>query len=300
MKLRSVDKMLNLCVKLMQAGSYIILDAYFASKELIEEFRNHNLELITRDGAIDAVGKRPLPPPPLKRRRGRPRIWGESVKLRNLFDEIDGFTTSTLLLYGKMVTLKYRCIDLHWDCPDKKVRFVLGVLPQGKQIILLSTDVTLSATEILSAYSWRFKIEVTFRSLIQLLSRLCYRFTMKEMTPTKGWPIDLVLDRYKEKKQQQVNRKVEAFERFVLINAIALAILQLLSLEMPTTIGQGFPRWFRTLPNNGYPSEQIVLLTLQENSSRILAKSKSDLLLAKFLQARTRSAKRSNFERCVT
>ena len=52
--------------------------------------------------------------------------------------------------------------------------------------------------------------------------------------------------------------------RFVLINAIALAILQLLSLEMPTAIWKGFPRWFRTLPKHGYPTEQIVLLTLQE------------------------------------
>lgn len=150
------------------------------------------------------------------------------------------------------------------------------------------------------AYSWRFKIEVTFRNLIQLLSGFSYRFWMKEMTPSKGWPEDVVLARYPEQQQQQVKRKVEAFERFVLINAIALAILQLLSLEMPTTIWKNFPRWFRTLPNNGYPSEQIVLLTLQEKSSRILSKSKSGLLLTKFLTTREPSTRQSNFERFVT
>ena len=53
-------------------------------------------------------------------------------------------------------------------------------------------------------------------------------------------------------------------EEFVLINAIALSILQLFSLEMPMTVWKELPRWFRTLPSNGYPSEQIVLVTLAE------------------------------------
>ncbi|MDE5094942.1 MAG: hypothetical protein O4804_12135 [Trichodesmium sp. St11_bin5] len=47
-------------------------------------------------------------------------------------------------------------------------------------------------------------------------------------------------------------------ERFVLINAIALGVLQLLSLEIHKTVWNNFPRWFGTLPSNGYPSEQIV------------------------------------------
>ena len=131
---------------------------------MIEELRKHKLHLITRV-RINAVGKYPLPPPPLKCSRGRPHIWGESVKLRNLFDEKDCFTAETLLLYGKMVTLRYRTIDLHWDSSVQRVRFVLAVWPEGKQIILLSADFTLSAIEILTAYSWRFKIEVTFRNL---------------------------------------------------------------------------------------------------------------------------------------
>ena len=209
-------------------------------------------------------------------------------------------STETVLLYGKTVTVKYRTIDLHWDCPHNQVRFVLVVMPDGKQIILLSTDVTLSAQEILIAYSWRFQIEVTFRTLIQLLSGFSYQFWMKDMNPSKKWQSDLVLTRYPEKQQQQVIRKVEAFERFVLINAIALAILQLLSLEMPTVIWKGFPGWFRTLPDNGYPSEQIVLLTLREKRKTILTKSKSGLLLTKFLATRSSQTRRSEFDRLVT
>ncbi|NES68828.1 MAG: hypothetical protein F6K24_28180 [Okeania sp. SIO2D1] len=110
---------------------------------------------------------------------------------------------------------------------------------------------------------------------------------MKDITPTQGWPKDLILSRYLKKHQQQVKRKVEAMERFLLINAIALAVLQLLSLEMPMMIWKDFPGWFRTLPSNGYPSEQIVLLTLAEQRKKILAKSRSGLLLTKFLNDRS-------------
>lgn len=99
-----VDKMSALCAEFMTTGSYIILDAYFASKKLIQKFREHKLHLITRV-RINAVGKRPLPPPPLKRGRGKPRKWGESVKLRNLFDEDDSIRS------GNCTTL--RSNDVH-------------------------------------------------------------------------------------------------------------------------------------------------------------------------------------------
>ena len=293
-----VDKMTGLCKKIIKSGSYIVLDAYFASKTLLSELRESNLHLITRM-RINTVAKHPIPTV-IKRGRGRPRIWGESLKLRTLFSQEDSLTTETLPLYGKMVVLKYRSIDLYWDCPHNKVRFVLAVWPEGNQIILLSTDVTLSPTEILTAYSWRFQIEVTFRSFIQLLSGFSYRFWMKDMTRTKRWPIDLILTQHKEKKQQLFQRKIEAFERFVLVNAIALAILQLKRLEMPTAVWKGFPRWFRTLPSHGYPSEQIVLLTLQEHRERILAKSMSDGLLAKFIAAKIPPTRPWHLERFVT
>lgn len=195
---------------------------------------------------------------------------------------------------AKMTTVSYRKIDLHWDSPNNLVRFVLAVWPGGKQIILLSTDVTLSAAEILTALSWRFKIEVTFRTLIQLLSGFSYRFWMKDMAPLPREPKDLLLNQYQEKEQQQFQRKVEAFERFVNVNAVALGILQLLSLSRPTSIWKSFPGWFRTLPSNGNPSEQIVKLTLQEIGRSILSKSPPGLILTKFLTKRSPSIRESS------
>ncbi|WP_261198903.1 transposase [Laspinema olomoucense] len=160
-----VDKMSGLCREYIEAGSYVILDAYFASKALIQEFRYHSLHLITRV-KINTVARAPLPPSPLKRGPGRPRCWGKRLELRTLFHDSDSLTTECLSLYGKKQSLSYRTVDLHWDSPENLVRFVLVLWSEGKQIILLSTDLNLSGAEIILAYSWRFKIEVTFRTLI--------------------------------------------------------------------------------------------------------------------------------------
>ncbi|WP_108937306.1 hypothetical protein [Microcystis sp. 0824] len=63
--------------------------------------------------------------------------------------------------------------------------------------------------------------------------------------------------------------KVEAFEGFV----TALGLLPVLSLELPKTIWADFPRWFRTLPRHGLPSERIALLAPQQpRPSLFLAK----------------------------
>ena len=291
-----VDKMSALCLEYIQGGGYIIMDAYFAAKKLIKQFRQKQLHLITRV-KINTVGKDSLPSPPPKRGRGKPPIWGKAVKLSNLFIDANSFTTETLSLYGKQVKIGYRSIDLHWDCPKNLVRFVLVAYPGGKQIILLSTDISLSAAEIITAYSWRFKIEVTFRTLIQLLSGFSYRFWLKNISV--NFTKDLFLNNYENKEQQQIQRKIEAFERFVNVNAIALGILQLVSLEMPGYIWKTFPGWFRTLPVNGYPSEQIVRLILLELGRDILAKNPQGLLLTKFLKARSPSMRESSLERFV-
>ena len=172
--------MSGLCLNYIKAGSYVILDAYFASKALIKELRSHSIHLITRV-KINTVARGPSPPSPRKEGPGKPAKWGKRLELRTLFNDSDSLTTESLSLYGKKQSLSYRTVDSHWDSPENLVRFVLVLWSNGKQIILLSTDLILSGPEIIMAYSWRFKIEVTFRTLIEILSGFSYRFWMKSM-----------------------------------------------------------------------------------------------------------------------
>ncbi|MGL4498916.1 MAG: hypothetical protein ACRCU2_07615, partial [Planktothrix sp.] len=280
-----VDKMSKFCRDYIQAGSYVILDAYFASKNLIKEFRNDSLHLITRV-KINTVARVPLPLSPPKKGPGRRAIWGERLSLQTLFNDSDSLTTESLSLYGKKQRISYRTVDLHWDSPDDLVRFVLVLFPGKKPIILLSTDCNLTGAEILIAYSWRFKIEVTFRTLIEILSGFSYRFWMKDMPRSSRTPKNMNLKDYSEQQLVKIREKVEAFERFVNLNALVLGILQVLSLEMPNCIFKSFSGWFRTLSSSGHPSEQVVRLTLLHAAPSILAESPSSLLLTKFLHAK--------------
>lgn len=149
---------------------------------------------------------------------------------------------------------------------------------------------------MIEAYGWRFKIEVTFRTLIQVLGGFCYRFWLKSMETASRWPKNLVLANYPETFPAQVARKVEAFERFINLNAIALGLLQVLALDMPQSVWRYFPGWFRTLPKHGYPSEQIVRLSMQSQLEANLARSRPALLLTKLLAQKIEPSQGSNYQ----
>ena len=91
----------------------------------------------------------------------------------------------------------------------------------------MASDVTLNGKEIIIAYGWRFKIEVTFRTLIQLLWGFSYRFWMKAFPTSSRWPKNTILSDFSESKREQIKRKIAAIEGFVNLNALALGILQL-------------------------------------------------------------------------
>jgi hypothetical protein len=150
-------------------------------------------------------------------------------------------------------------------------------------MILLSSDVTLTGVQVIEAYGKRFKIEVCFRTFVHLLGGFAYQFWLKALPKTSRFPLNLRLGDQAAPLQHQIQQKVEAFERFVNLNAIVLGVLQVLALELPQVVWKHFPRWFRTLPEHGYPSEQIVRLAIQHYSRCIFSRSNPTLLLEKIL-----------------
>jgi hypothetical protein len=280
-----VTKMADLCTTYATVGSYIVLDAYFACEPVLTRFRRHQLQLISRVRRSTAAYA-PFSAVATVKGRGRPRQWGSKVKLQCLFAPREQCQQAQVWLYGQLVTVYYQCFTFHWDSPDTPVQFVLTQFPNGRQMILLATDLTLSGSDVIAAYGLRFKIEVTFRTLVHLLGGFAYRFWLKAMTPAPTWPTNLILTDYPEAVQTQILSKVEAWERFVNLNAIALGLLQVLALELPKPIWAHFPRWFRTLPKHGYPSERIVQLSLQHQAEKIFPNSPPALLLPKFLTAK--------------
>ena len=283
-----VDKMAVMCVAFMAKGSYAVLDAYYASAKVLQPFRAHGLHLISR-ASISTVVRAPFCANPSVRGRGRQRKWGSRIKLRELFAPLCECHRAQIWLYGEQQLVYYQQFEFYWDSPEALVLFVLAQLPNGKQIILLSSDRTLTGAQVIEAYGWRFKIELSFRTLVNLLGGFDYRFWLKSMDKISRWPKNLVLADFDDDFQAQVAGKVETFERFVNLNAIALGLLQVLALELPNTVWTHFPRWFRTLPKHGLPSEQIVRMALQHLQPTVLSKRKPSLLLAKLLAAKAKT-----------
>lgn len=280
-----VEKMALLCVKYMEKGSYALLDAYYASVKVLTPFRDQGIHLISRV-RITTVAKAAFSRRPGKHGPGRHRQWGSNIKLQDLFAPIEMCNQASVWLYGQSMKVYYQCFEFYWDSPKVPVLFVLTQLPSGKRIILLSSDLSLTGAEVIEAYGWRFKIEVSFRAIVHLLGGFCYRFWLKSMKRASKWPSNLRLKDYPETIPTQISVKVESFERFINLNAIALGLLQVLALEMPKTIWQHFPLWFRSLPKHGYPSERIVRLALENQLQVNFSRSRPALLLDKLLRAK--------------
>jgi hypothetical protein len=155
----------------------LLLDAYYFTTSVLEELKKQasqlgqKLTLVMRARLSTTAYTQPL----IQKGRGRPRKKGTPVKLKNLFDT-EEFTQTKVWLYGKEETISYLCKDLLWG-PGlyELLRFVL-VKCGDKKVILVCTNLSFTAEQIVRLYGYRFKIEVTFRTLKQLLKGFSYHF----------------------------------------------------------------------------------------------------------------------------
>ena len=161
-----------------------------------------------------------------------------------------------------MKQVGFLCLDLFWKPVADKVRFVL-VADGPDRFILIGSDLTLSARDMILAYSYRFKIEVSFKVLKHLMGTFFYRFW------THAWPrigkatqsdLSGVND---ESRQNLIADVADAIEAFVNFGCIATGILQMLALNFHETIWSRYMGWMRTVSST-VPSEEVVKSVIQQ------------------------------------
>lgn len=245
----------------------IVLDAYFAVgpvflilKEILDTHGTSLVHVVTR-AKDNVVGFQP--PLPKTSHRGAPRKYGQKVKLMSLFDsQREQFQELTIDLYGQGKTQAFLCVGLFWKPIQDRVRFVL-VEDGNNRFILLCSDLTLSAENIIKAYSYRFKIEVNFKVLKHLMGAFFYHFW------TRVWPgirnrkmnnLSQPNDPFSERLIQQATDAIEAFVNFA---CIATGILQILALNCHQTIWENYRGWLRTITST-IPSEEVVRSVVQQ------------------------------------
>jgi hypothetical protein len=282
-----LDKMASLFTQVAshaKVKAILIADAYYASGKIIKPLLPQGHHLVTRV-RMTAVGFKPAKPP-TQPKRGRPRKYGKKVKLRNLFKAWQCFTEAPSPVYGEeKVTIKFYSIDLLWKPIGQEVRFVLVKHPTRGKRIFMSTCLDLEPLTILKVYGLRFKIEVGFKQAIHSLGAYAYHFWMKDMRPIKRKAGDQHLERKSQRYREAVQRKMDAYHRYIQLACIAQGILQHLSIKFHKLNWKQFEKtsWMRTMKTDRAPSEMVVMTILRSTLIKFLLNRRNVPELVRFI-----------------
>jgi len=240
----------------------LIADAYYASAKVIGPLLADDHHLLTRaKGNVVAY----LPPPVVTHRgKGRPKIYGKKVRLKDLANEDDAFISAPSPVYGENnVLVRYRVLDLMWRPVGRIVRFVIVHHPHRGTIFLLCTDLTLDPLQILQLYGYRFKIELGFKQAVHVLGAHDYHFWMADMKSIRRGNGDQYLHRTSDDYRAGIRRKLRAYHVHVQLGCIAQGLLQHLAINHTAQVWHSFRSWLRTMNEAMPPSELVVANALR-------------------------------------
>ena len=206
-----LDKMLALLgIVAIAEPCYFVADAYYAARKIVTGLLKQNNHLLTRvkSNAVAYTAHQQCGP----RKRGRPKIYGRKVKLKSLLDNPTGRQQANSPVYGeRRVVIQYKVRDLLWRPAGRLVRFVAVVHPTRGSCLLMCTDTSLAAIEIIRLYGLRFKIEHTFKQAVRLIGSFSYHFWMSDMKPLRRRSGNQHLHRASPGYRDAVRRKLHAY-----------------------------------------------------------------------------------------
>src|ERR1700683_1276804 len=192
-------------------------------------------------GQIQRGAYAPAPRKKGRKTRGRPKTYGKKIKLKSLLANVKSMQQVASPVYGEHnVTLRYRVCDLLWRPAGRLVRFVVVVHPTRGSCILMCTDTSLSAVDIIRLYGLRFKIECSFKQAVRQIGSFSYHFWMKDMIPLRYHNGNQYLHRKSADYRNRVKRKMRAYHAFIQAGVVAQGLLQYLAVAAPKLVWSSF------------------------------------------------------------
>lgn len=281
-----LDKMLALLATVAITDPfYFVADAYYAARKIIRGLlaQHHHLVSRVKSNAVAFV-------PYLRRgpqKRGRPRLYGTKLKLKSLFNDPKPMHSAASPVYGEHnVTIQYRVCDLLWRPAACLVRFVAVIHPSRGRCLLMCTDLSLSAIEIIGLYGLRFKIEFSFKQAVRLIGSFAYHFWMQDMKPLRYRNGNQYLHHESIEYRNAIKRKTHAYHVFIQAGVLCQGLLQYLAVASPALVWNAFGSWLRTIRPGIPPSELVVANALRQSLPEFLLNAGQRDFLAKFIVER--------------
>jgi hypothetical protein len=260
----------------------LLADAYYATQKIIRPLLRQGHHLVTRV-RITTVAYHPAPKPN-KPKRGRPKLYGRKVRLRDIWKRAHDFSTAPSPVYAETnVQIRYRSVDLLWRPIGTLARFVLVEHPSRGRVILMTTLLSMDPLEVIKLYGYRFKIEVGFKQAIHTLGTYAYHFWMMNMVPIRRRSGNQHLHHRSEEYREMVRNKIDAYHRYVQLGCIAQGLLQYLSVKFGGSVWRHFNSWLRTMKTDQEPSEMVVSQALRASLPQFLLAKHGEHELAKFI-----------------
>ena len=285
---------------------YLAFDRYFMCKPALKRARELNaaaeadglgpglVRIVTKAKSGCAAWEEPPDEPP---RRGRPRKRGAKVVLSGLFGTAAcEFERVAARVGGEPREFEVLVRDLLWGAGlYEPVRFVL-VRGGGANLldqILVTTDRTLTAAQVIELYSLRWPIENAFRDMKQDVSAFSYRFWSKAMPRLERFAPSGAPDRLEPVSDERARRLIlsgaEAVARYVAAACVATGILQMLALAEPPDGAVAFSE-FRRTPQRAKVSVRTVRSFLAKRVLSFIAGHPSSAM-ARFIRDRAAPAR---------
>ena len=272
-------------------SSLFVLDRYFLTVPLLKEWKACSektpglLHVVTRAKRNCTAYERPG----AYKGRGRRPVHGTAVHLRDLFiSDAALFQEAQLRMYGTEKKVRFLSGTYLWGQKlYQPLKFVL-VEYEKTQAILVCTDLSMCAEDIILAYAHRFKIEAMFREMKHCFGGFCYHFWSKAVPKPDRYLRKAAADPLEQVKDGQERRRVlktlKAIEGYVLFSSIAMGITQMLCLKYEGKIQVSDFRYLRT-PSHQVMSEASMMEYLRRNLFRFMARQE-ELTITKIISSR--------------